>query len=420
MLNAETYITSNPGIGGTIRNFEKDFYVEEIPIAQPSGRGPNAWIWIEKERRTTLDVLMDISAILKISRKRMGFAGMKDKQAITRQWICVSNMDSFKQFNDLIAIKDNVKNTKFLKIIRNQKKLRLGQLQGNKFKILIRGIDNIEKATKIANETLKSLETTGVLNYFGWQRFGSGRVNTHLVGKALVHNDLEEAIKIYIGYPIESEPEEVQKARKAYDDGNLEKSFELMPKFLRFEREMLKVLIKENKKRVLDDSSYKKAIFSLPKPLQRMFVHAYQSGLFNKVISERAKLGVNNYVEGDILIDNEEHMVHEESNEKLKNMIENKLANPTAPLYGSKVPLADKKIGEMERRILEEEKIKLEDFKTPKTPKLGSHGLRRSIKFNIWDTKAIATKNGVLTEFSISKGSYATSVLREVMKKDVY
>ena len=70
----------------------------------------------------------------------MGFAGMKDKKALTRQWICISNMDSESQLEDIINLEDNIRNTKFLKVVRGQKKLRMGQLIGNKFKIIIKDI----------------------------------------------------------------------------------------------------------------------------------------------------------------------------------------------------------------------------------------------------------------------------------------
>lgn len=429
MLNAETFVTKNPGIGGTIRNRYEEFYVEEIPVKEllPSGEGPNVWIWIEKLGRTTLDVLLDISRDLHISRKRMGFAGMKDKKALTRQWICISNMDSEEQLEEVKALDGKIYNTKFLKIVRGQKKLRMGQLAGNKFKILIKNIDpkfsNVE-ATNIAQDVLKNLEKTGVPNYFGWQRFGKPRTNTHLVGKALVANDLAEAVRLYIGNPYDSEPEDVKLARQAYDDGEIIKSLEVMPTGMRYERMMLKELVKEQKKRKktgesLDDESYKKALFSLPKPLQRMFVHAYQSYLFNKAVSNRVSMGMDKYIDGDIVIDPEEHLLHDKSPEDLNDMIANFEANPTSPLFGTKVPFADKDVGKMEKEILKEENLKREDFECPKTPKLGSHGLRRSMRFKIWYTSADFTDEGVLTEFSINKGSYATAVLREVMKNDV-
>ncbi|WP_286009417.1 tRNA pseudouridine(13) synthase TruD [Methanobrevibacter woesei] len=419
MLNANTYVTKEEGIGGTIRNQYEDFYVEEIPDLIPTGEGPNVWIWIEKIGRTTLDVVLDIARDLHIDRKRMGFAGMKDKKARTRQWICISNMDSDEQFEQVKALSGQIYKTDFLKVIRGRKKIRMGQLKGNKFRILIRDIDDVEKSAEIASDILKQLEVTGVPNYFGWQRFGKPRTNTHLVGEALVENDLKKAVGRYIGNPTEEENEENQKARKAYDDGDLEKSLELMGKGMRYEKMMIRELIKDSKKGELTDKSYKNALHALPKPLQRMFVHAYQSFLFNAAVSKRVEMGINKYIEGDIIINNEERIVRDKTPEEYQELIDTFQVNPTSPLYGTKVPFAGGKVGEMEKSILDNYGLSKEDFEVPKMPRLGSHGLRRSMRFQVWDTSAIATDEGVLTEFSINKGSYATAVLREVMKKDV-
>ncbi|WP_296861088.1 tRNA pseudouridine(13) synthase TruD [uncultured Methanobrevibacter sp.] len=417
MLNANTYVTSQKGIGGSIRNQYEDFYVEEIPEVVPNGEGPNVWIWIEKLGRTTLDVVLDIARDLHIDRKRMGFAGMKDKKALTRQWICIANMDSEEQFKQVENL--DIYKTDFLEITRGRKKLRMGQLKGNKFRILIRDLDDIEKSADVANEVLKELEVTGVPNYYGWQRFGKPRTNTHLVGEALIQNDLAEAVRRYVGNPSEDESLENQKARQAYDDGDLEKSLELMGKGMRYEKMMVRQLIKDSKKGELTDKSYMNAIHALPKPLQRMFVHAYQSYLFNDVVSRRVEMGINKYVEGDIIIDNEEHIIRDKTPEEYQELINNFEVNPTVPLYGTKVPFAGGEVGEMEKAVLESYNLDKSDFEVPKMPRLGSHGLRRSVRFQVWDASAKACDDGVLAEFSINKGSYATAVLREVMKKDV-
>jgi len=194
-----------------------------------------------------------------------------------------------------------------------------------------------------------------------------------------------------------------------------------MPGSMRYEKMLLRELLNlQRRKGELTEKSYIIAIESLPKPLKRMFVHAYQSYLFNKAVSERAKLGLNKYVEGDILIDNEEHLVHEFDVETVEDRIKNFEIHPTSPLYGTKVPLAGGVVGKLEQQVMDEENIKLEEFECPKTPRLGSHGLRRAMRFKIWDVSAELTPEGVLTEFSIPKGCYATAVLREIMKEDVY
>ncbi|MGB9845731.1 tRNA pseudouridine(13) synthase TruD [Methanothermobacter tenebrarum] len=414
MLNVETYVTKGDGTGGKTRVKYEDFYVEEIPLIQPSGQGPNTWIWMEKKGRTTLDVLLDIARELGLPRWRMGFAGMKDKTAVTRQWICISNIDP----EEVKGLDEKLHNVKFLKITRHQKKLRMGQLIGNKFRIKIRGVKS--SAKKEAENTLKELLEIGVPNYYGWQRFGTPRANTHLVGKAILFGDLKGAVDLYIGSPYEDEPEDIKEARKAYDNGRLEKAYEMMPPTMRYERMMLKRLIKEEKRKGdLTEESYARAIQTLPKPLKRMFVHAYQSYLFNKVVSERAKFGINKYIEGDIIVDNRQRIIHNQEPRKLDEMIKRFEAHPTAPLYGSKVPLATGKVGEIERRILKEEEITLDLFKCEKMPRLGSHGMRRPIRFRVWDTSVQATDDGIIVEFSIPKGCYATAVLREIMKKSI-
>ncbi|MCQ2977295.1 MAG: tRNA pseudouridine(13) synthase TruD [archaeon] len=451
MLNANTYVTDEEGIGGTIRNRWEDFYVEELPDMVPDGEGPNIWIWIEKLGRTTMDVMLDIARDLHIDRKRLGFAGMKDRNAITRQWICISNMDSDEQFKQVESLAGSIKNTEFLKVIRGRKKLRMGQLKGNKFRILIKDIEgmdsgdveirekSIENAAKRAESILKKLEITGVPNYFGWQRFGKPRTSTHLVGEALIENDLKEAVRRYIGNPSPEESEDSRKARQAYDDGDLEKSLELMHGGMRYEKMMLRVLLKEQNKSIrkiaekegisiedvdktqieLSDKAYKNAIHALPKPLQRMFVHAYQSYLFNATVSERVAMGMDKYIEGDILIDKEEHIVRDKTPEEFQELVSTFEVNQTCPLYGTKVPFAGGEVGEMEKSVLDSYGRTKEDFECPKMPRLGSHGLRRAMRFQVWDSSVVPTEDGVLVEFSIDKGSYATSVLREVMKKDV-
>lgn len=417
MLNAETYETDNKGIGGSIRNEREDFYVEEIPLSLPSGNGPNTWIFIEKIGRNTLDVVLDIAKELKISRKRMGFAGMKDKTARTRQWLCVSN----SSVEEIQSISDKLYNVEVLEIKQNEKKLRIGQLVGNKFKILIRNTEDPENDVKTAQDVLQHLMETGVPNYYGWQRFGKERSNTHVVGEYLVHNDVKGAVDAYIGNPYPEEREHIKEARALYDEGKLEEAYQKMPGSMRYEKMLLRELLNlQRRKGELTEKSYIIAIESLPKPLKRMFVHAYQSYLFNKAVSERAKLGINKYVEGDILIDNEEHLVHEFDVDTVDDRIKSFEIHPTSPLYGTKVPLADGVVGKLEQEVIDEENIKLEEFECPKTPRLGSHGLRRAMRFKIWDVSAELTPEGVLTEFSIPKGSYATAVLREIMKEDVY
>ena len=115
----------------------------------------------------------------------------------------------------------------------------------------------------------------------------------------------------------------------------------------------------------------------------------------------------------------DEQIIRDKTPEEYQDLITNFEVNPTCPLYGTKVPYAGGEVGKMEESILNSYNLSKSDFEVPKMPRLGSHGLRRSMRFQVWDASATATSEGVLCEFSINKGSYATAVLREVMKVDV-
>lgn len=416
MLNVDTFITDYRGTNGVIRQSNEDFFVDEVPLQLPSGEGPNTWIHMEKNGRTTLDVVLDIARELHISRKRTGFAGMKDRSAITRQWLCISNItpEELPDFNEVLH------NVKILEIKQNQKKLRMGQLRGNKFKINIRNTEDPAEDKEIAEKVLESLKIIGVPNYYGYQRFGEVRSTTHLVGKCLVEGDIKKAVDTYIGNPNEEEHNLPYESRKLYDEGKLQEAYDLMPKSMRYEKSMIKeLMIGQNKHGEILEKDYIRAIESLPKPLKRMFVNAYESYLFNKIVNERAKIGIDKYFDGDIIIDKEEHWVHEINEDTIEEDLKNFVLNPTAPLLGSKVPFAEGKQGIIERKVIEDENITKESFECPKTPKLGSHGVRRSVRFKIEDTNVEQIDNGISVEFFIPKGCYATAVLREIMKKNV-
>ncbi|WP_303236024.1 tRNA pseudouridine(13) synthase TruD [Methanosphaera cuniculi] len=416
MLNVETFITDTKPTGGEIRQSNEDFYVEEVPLQLPSGKGQNTWIQIQKNGRTTLDVVLDMAKAMHLSRKRTGFAGMKDRSAITRQWLCISNItpEELPDFNEILH------NVEILDIKANEKKLRMGQLKGNKFKINIRNTNNPSEDVEIAQEVLESLKQTGVPNYYGYQRFGEVRSTTHLVGKCLVEGDVKKAVDTYIGNPNPEEHDIHYEARKLYDEGKLQDAYDLMPKSMRYEKSMIKQLTDSQRKHGnLTEKDYIRAIESLPKPLKRMFVNAYESYLFNKIVNERTKVGINKYLPGDIIIDSEEHWIHDINEDTIQDDIDNFKVNPTAPLIGSKVPFAEGIQGEIEQKVVDDENITKEDFKCPKTPKLGSHGIRRSVRFKIDDTHVEKLDDGIRVEFFIPRGCYATSVLREIIKHNV-
>lgn len=159
------WITENlTGIGGLSKDRAEDFLVEEISAYPPEDRGDFLFLQVEKRGLSAEQLVSILARCLRIAHQDVGTAGMKDRQAITRQTVsvpvrCEPQIESFR--HDQIRILD---------IHRHPHKLRTGHLKGNRFSILVRNaVDGaLEKALAIGDE----LARTGIPNYFGEQRFG--------------------------------------------------------------------------------------------------------------------------------------------------------------------------------------------------------------------------------------------------------
>ena len=175
-----TLTSSLAGVGGTVRYTPEDFLVEEIPLYEPCGEGQHVYVRFEKRGMATHRLLDNISRQLHVSPRTIGYAGMKDAHAVTRQTISIDGIDPSQ------VEKLNIPGATVLSVSRHRNKLKLGHLAGNRFKIRIR---NVDREAQVAAQTiLEILQQRGVPNYFGEQRFGI-RNNTHRLGLALLKGD---------------------------------------------------------------------------------------------------------------------------------------------------------------------------------------------------------------------------------------
>ena len=158
-----------PGTLGTIRQELTDFEVEEVPLYEAQGSGSHAYAFVEKRGLTTRDLVTALMAA-DVAEKSIGVAGLKDKYAVTRQWLSVPQRNADKL--DVLA---DLEGVTVLKRSRHKNKLAIGHLTGNRFTIRVRNSepDAVAKAKRI----IERLQTTGVPNYFGPQRFGRGGTN---------------------------------------------------------------------------------------------------------------------------------------------------------------------------------------------------------------------------------------------------
>ncbi|MGB3944641.1 MAG: tRNA pseudouridine(13) synthase TruD [Methanothrix sp.] len=416
LLGMELYATDSPGCGGRLRAESSDFVVEEIYESQSYEGGRYLVVEVEKVDWETHHLVRDLSRQLQISQKRFGWAGTKDKKAVTRQRMSIMALEE-KELSRAALPGVNIK-----VLGRSNRGVCLGDLRGNRFAVRIREIDldDEEAAGRVAAVTEEIAELGGLPNYFGVQRFGEVRPVTHLVGEALVRGDPERAAMTYLALPFPGEPQETKEAReRLLSDRDFAASLREYPFRLRYERAMMA--------RLQEDGDFARSFDVLATNLKRLFVHAYQSLLYNRILSRRMRSGLPlaRAVEGDVvcfskggLPDVDKIQAVDKSNLAAVNRLaERGRAFVTLPLFGYRSTFSGGLPGEIERSVLEEEGVDLSSFRVEANPDLGSPGNRRPALLRVEPAAQIEGGACVLLNFDLPAGSYATVVLREYMKQ---
>jgi tRNA pseudouridine13 synthase len=419
------YSTDAEGLGGQLRLEVEDFIVKEITNREEGKEGKYLILEIVKRDWDTHHFIRTLAKILQISQKRISVAGTKDKRALTTQKISIYDIDASAIEN--IHLKD----VEFKVLGRSRKSVELGDLWGNDFIITIRDISSSPEETKklLEKTTSEILAQSGVPNFFGIQRFGSIRPVTHLVGKAIVEGDFEKAAMLYIAEPFPDEPDETKKARQfVKETRDYKEGLKTYPLRLGHERAMMNHLI-------ANPNGFAGSFLVLPKNLYRMFVHGYQSYIYNIILCRRIEKGLhlNQAVEGDIVCfkndaglpdSSKTESVTAETAAAMNRLIKRKRAFITAPLPGYKTEFASGIPGEIEQEVLQELRVSLEGFNIEEIPEMSSKGTRREVllqaepKVEVADDDLNPGKSKAVLEFMLPKGSYATTVLREYMKLD--
>lgn len=417
------YSTDTEGLGGQLRQEIEDFIVKEVTNREEGKEGKYLILELTKRNWDTHHLTRTLAKILQVSQKRISVAGTKDKRALTTQKISIFDIDASEI--EKIHLKDIE-----LKVLgHSRKSVELGDLWGNDFIIKIRGIEHSPEKTEalLKKTTAEILSQGGVPNFFGIQRFGSVRPVTHLVGKAIVEGDFEKAALLYIGEPFPDEPEETKKVRQfVKETHDFKEGLKTYPLRLGHERAMMNHLI-------ANPGDYPGAFRVLPQNLYRMFVHGYQSYIYNIILCRRIERGIplNQAVEGDIIcFRNEAGLPDSSKTEKVifetvnatNRLIKRGRTFITAPLPGFNTEFASGVPGEIENKVLKELGISLEGFNIEKFPEMSSKGTRREVLLNVEPTFEVSAdelnpgKSKAVLEFMLPKGSYATTVLREYMK----
>ena len=417
-IGLEVFYSDTPGMGGRLKRSPEDFLVEEIS-AYPE-RVENGSYTIAKVTSQNWEMnrlVRELSKALGISRDRIAFAGTKDKRAITSQLM------SFQAPVDLV-MSVRVHQVTVEGAYPAKKALTIGDLTGNRFQIKVTEpeLKGTELTASLDGTARVLREVGGFPNFFGVQRFGAVRPVTHEVGKWIIKDDFEKAIMTYAGNPVPQENEGSREARaKLEETRDFQQAIGYFPKTLTFERMVIGFLAR-------NPGDYVGAIQVIPPNLQMMFVHAYQSYLFNRMLSERIRRGLplNRPLVGDIVLpadrlglpDHDHGVpVTAQNIDLVERQVRAGRAFVSGVLFGSESVLSEGVMGEIERKVIDDEGLQKKDFMVPQLHQCSSKGSRRELLARITDLRYAVTEDAVDFSFSLNKGCYATCLLREFMKK---
>lgn len=371
----------------------EDFIVEEITkdgnicsIENASESIPDEqrdflWCNMIKYNIDEFRAIKEMASLLKKGIDAIGFAGVKDKKAITSQQISI-----FKP--DINRIKNfNHPHIKLVNFKWNKRKIKMGYLFGNQFQIILRDIDS-KDSIKVSNLIRK---TKYFPNYFGKQRFGSVRENNADIGKLIVKRKFKEAISEILTSTNKKEREEVINARKRLaEEKDYKKAIEYFPPFLKFERSILQYLSEHN-------NDYIGALKNINKKQVLMFVHALQSKIFNEVL--------------EIAFE--------------KNFDFSKKGQQKIQLIGYKSKEENTEVGAITSQVLKKHGLTKEDFNLKEIPFLRISGSLRDAMINvknldvqILDDDLFSGSKKILLKFSLDSGVYATTFLENFFELD--
>ncbi|MEM0050357.1 MAG: tRNA pseudouridine(13) synthase TruD [Candidatus Bathyarchaeia archaeon] len=435
-IGIEVYATKCEGIGGAIKRAPEDFIVEEILVdgSRASVRPEEARInniadhgrylicLLVKREVDTILAIEEIARKIGVSYDRVSFAGIKDTNALTAQYISIGGVPASK------VLQANISGFLIKPLGYSNEEISSRKLFGNKFTITVREVKLDEKRIyERIDRIISELEDFGgIPNFFGHQRFGTNRPITHLVGKYIIKGDFREAALTFLTYVSPFEGHRAKEARsELYETMDFKAALKKFPKTLVYERAMLEHLAKS-------PGDYMGAFSKIPLSLRTLFIESYQSYLFNRFLSERIKRGIplKEAQIGDCAVmlnsaglpTKKFIRVRSENISFVNDEIRAGRMAVALPLVGPKQQLSEGLQGEIEKEILEEEGVSGEDFERARMVRVKLFGGLRAALEKIIDLRMEvipgdkAAGNSVKFEFTLHKGTYATIVLREFMK----
>jgi len=383
-IGISAYTTNFPGCGGAIRKQKEDFNVSELITKKSSSRiCSDSGFAVYKLQKNGIDTRHALDEIFRKRGIRLKSLGLKDASAITEQFV-------FTTYKTDRHIEINEPKYSLKKVGFTDKVLSKKEMIGNHFQIKINGA---------SNELSEFREFDKILNFYGYQRFGSRRPVTHLIGRAIIQQDFAGAVDLLLSFTSEYDNTENTKIRELMSDtSKYSEALKIIPKNMDLEKIALKEMMEHN--------DPIKSIRALPLSIRRFFVQAYQSYIFNHTLSMSLDAGEELFSpQADDVCYNKNGELGKFENDHLQ-----RLAIPFVGYSYYKKTRFDYYI----EKILRDEGITHRDFFSKVIQEISSEGGFRnsSIKcddYNVEDS---------IVSFSLSRGSFATIVLREIMKPE--
>lgn len=425
VIGIECYVSRGRGIGGVIKRVPEDFLAWERLVdgldARSSyerwrglreGLGGQTLAVMRKRGVDTIRACTILAKHLGIKPSGIGVCGIKDKVSVSWQFITLpaESMDPGGiEIGGLIRV---------LPVARVSWRIDSGRLARNLFEIVVR-----EPAGELeeVEEVLEELEKTGLPNFYGHQRFGISRPITPIIGRLMIEGRIEEAVKALLTEhsPLESKDNR-EARRRLKEDFDPAKALEYYPRSLRYERAILRHLSR-------NPGDYLGALRSLPLRLRRLFVEAVSALVFNKTLSRIISEGLLDVVEvGDLVVRLDAFgrpepgrpiMVSGGNLGQVERLVARGRLAVAIPVPGYLSPIPRSRKGELFLEVLEELELELSSFRLRLCPEASTRGSLRPVKVTRWSCRASGLEDGsIRLEVELPPGSYATILLREVMK----
>lgn len=398
-----------PSIGGRLRERFEDFLVEEIPLYEPTGEGEHLYLFVEKRGMSTMEMVDVIARHFGVRRRDVGYAGLKDKKAITRQ--IVSVWAPGKKPEDFPSLRHD--RAAILWADRHVNKLRPGHLKGNRFSIRVRGVPFQSALT--AGRVLDRLAREGLPNRIGEQRFGY-LANNHLVGRAVVLGRWSEALDLLVG-PDAAHPQAQCEGRRLYAEGRFGDAIDHFHPSLRTEREVLRALASG---RTPED-----AVRRMDRSVMAYYVTAFQSAMFNAVLNRREAEGtLGSLVEGDVAYMHASRATFfvgsaELDDPEMPGRLARFEVSPSGPMWGTSMRRASGAQGALELEALHAAGVEEEDLERFAARGGAIEGARRPLRVPVIDpdVEGGMDEHGpyVRCAFELPRGCFATTVMRLIM-----